>query len=720
MSDVVKIIYRVVDKATVSLAKIAAGITSVGTQVEKHYRQVDLFGKSVAVTGDSSKLASGKIFNLGVALQKSGGLFSGLGPIIQGLGQKIAALGPIAETATAMIVAFLAVKAAQAIVGFVSSSIRAFADFEYAMADVAAKLGVTVGSIVELTDLAKEMGIKYGVGAKVAAEGLVAFAAAGFDAEESAIALEEAMKLSIITGATLEQSSRLLVQSLAVYGDEAKAAAGYVDALVAADLASIASATQLGVALGYVGGQAAAFGMDVQETLTAVAALTNKVGQAEKAGRYLDALFSDLAKKSDRLGFTIYDASGELRPFADILGMVAYKMEGMTTETKMAWLAEIGLTRQSSRALLNLSELGNTAEETRDAFYELEVEISKSGAATDAVQTKMNTLRFAMDQWNATVQNLKVSIGKGLSPVMTLVVQGATALVGGFTWLINVLNAVGTTVGRVVLPPLKALWTAFGWLWEQLSKYLQPALDIFVGTLKTVGNVVNWALSSWEKFWTTVSGGMKKAGEVSEETTEGMKADWASLTDEVNNSVENMVDTVNDLLAKGFVGDAQDEIQKFVDCSVNKALDLHDQIRDSVYDLTVEMHERYARMVKDAEYLGGEQGKAMLRAAEDLKQGYLDKIGTLEEWQKKAIEGWYGPSIGDIVDDWAERNGDIGYEPSPTNYPSVDIPIITRDITVNLGGINIESITSDIDKEELLEEIGETIVDAVLAVGGNR
>ena len=695
MSKPVRIIYQVVDKATVSLGKIAAGVQGVGGATVK---------------------SSDRLIAFGGAFQETGGILGSVGSVLVGVGDKIAGLGPIAEAAAAMIVAYLAVKATQAIIGFTRDSIEAFADFEYVMADVAAKLGVTVGEIVELTDLAKEMGVKYGVGAKAAGGGLESFAAAGFNAEESAIALEEAMKLSIITGASLNESAKLIVQYLAMYGGEAKDAAEYVDALVSADLASIAAANEFGTALGYCGGSAAAFGVDIQETLGILALLTNKIGFAEKSGRYLDAMFADLMRKSDRLGFSIYDTSGKLRPLADIFGLFAYKMEGLSDEMRMAYLAEIGLTRQSARTIINLAGVGDSADDTRQKIYEMQDEINQTGVAAKAVDTKMGTLRFTMMKLDATVYNLKITIGEALAPAMTFIVEKVTDLVTGFTQFIEKLKSIGTTIDRVVNPPLEAFKVVLEGIDERLGS-IQPVLDNFAESMESLGKILEEPLVGWEKFWGKFSGAAEEAAEDVKKAVEDTEKSTEPLGNMITENVEDMVKTVNEALEQGLVGDAQDAIQRFVDCSVNKSLDLHDQIRDSIYDLTVEMHERYARMVKDAEYLGGEQGAAMLLAAEDLKQGYLDKIGTLEGWQKKTLEGWLGPTLGDISDTWTSTNGD--FEPLPTNFPELNYPPTPMgDITVNVGGITIESMNSDMDKDELLEDVGQTVVDALLAIGG--
>ncbi|MHA1286259.1 MAG: phage tail tape measure protein [Candidatus Thorarchaeota archaeon] len=677
MSKTVRIIYQLVDKVTPSLGKIVVSVQGVGQAAVK---------------------SSDRIIAFGAAFQESEGILGSVGSALVGIGDKIAGLGPIAEAAAAMIVAYLAIKGTQAIIGFTEKSIEAFAEFEYAMADVAAKLGMTVDEISDLSDLAKEIGIKYGVGAKKGAEGLESFAAAGFNAEESAIALEEAMKLSIITGASLNESAKLIVQSLAAYGDEAKDAAKYVDALVSADLASIAAANELGTALGYAGGSAATFGLNIQETLTAIAALTNKIGSAEKAGRYLDAMFADLMRKSDRLGFSIYDASGKLRPLADIFGLFAYKMKDMTTEMKMAYLAEVGLTRQSARTILHLAGLGDSAEETRLLFYELEEEINETGTATAAAETKMATLQFQMNKLDAAAQNVKIEIGRGLHPVLMGFIEGLIETAENVSNLIKYFNDLGELIGKRFKPTMDAISESYEKQQADMEKH-------------------KFSIGSLIKKWLSLGDGVKEAAEDVDKATDDMEKSTESLGSMMTENVENMVDDINEALSSGIVGDAQDEIQKFVDCSVNKWLDLHDQIRDSIYDLTVESNERYAQMLKQAEYVGGEEGEAIRRAAEDYKKAMDQKIAALREFQRKIREGWLGSTLGDISGTWTSTNGDRYFAPTPTDYPTLNYPPTMRDITVNVGGINVDSISSDIDKEELLEEVGQTVVDAII-IGG--
>lgn len=618
MSETVKIIYKVIDDATSKLGRIAKGIKSVGTTSKT---------TSAAVTG----------------------------------------LGTAASVASGMIFAYLAVEGVRAVQRFASESIQAFADFEYAMADVAAKLGTSLGDITELADTAKRLGMEYGIGAKEAAQGLVAFAAAGFDAAESNVALETAMHMSIISGIGMEQSAVMLVRALSVFGAGADEAAKYVDALVAADLASTAAASDLAIALGYAGSNAKSMGLDVYDSMTAIAALSDRVGGATKAGRYFAALLRDLRMKSKDLGIEIYTAEGSLRNFGDIVAAVSLQMEGLTTTQKNAWLISIGFTGQSINAMLALADMGDTAEETAAMWDELYDEIRKTGGAAAAVETKMDTLQKSMDKFKVAVELLQISLMEGLHPSLEKTIGDLTNFMSAITKVSDQTNKLNKYIKENPMPD---------WLWKR-SEYIQwhKDLEAFQKGLYTIGEV---------------------ADEVGNEISDAGKEIGEGLMD----PLESAIDEINRLIRDGLLGDAQGKFHDFTDCVTDKAGQMALGVQDEIYDLMVSTEEGYARLRAMAEKMPEGPGRrAAIQRVETYRTTGYERIEALESMLSTLLTTGTIPTAA-MDPSMSTQGGDV-----------------TIGMEINMYGIDPDSIDFAELRREMSEELLRQLIDAGV-VGG--
>jgi len=379
---------------------------------------------------------------VGPAIDRLTGTFGRLGGVLRRVG----------EIAGGTFAALMAFEGLRRVEDAVRRCIETFSEFEWTMKQVtlagASSLEEVEGLNEELVELARTVGRQVGVGASQAAEALLALVKAGFSGEEAAEALRAALNMMVITGVSAEEASELLVQAIAAFGLSAKDAARVVDALTAADLASIASARDLGIALGYCGAMAHTFGMSVEDALTAVAILTDRIGSAEKAGRYFDALLRDLIDKSDKLGVSVYEADGSMRPFAEIIADISARLAGMTDEERAAYLETVGFTAQSMRAILTLAGLGDTAEEVMQVWSSYREQIGRTGLAQQMAEKQMDTLKGALMKMRAAFQDAAITIGQACAPAISKFADS--------------LGEVGAFIANVVGPPL-------GWLLDKIA-----------------------------------------------------------------------------------------------------------------------------------------------------------------------------------------------------------------------------------------------------------
>jgi len=605
MAEKVTIIYSVVDEATTKLGRIAEGVKSIGT------------GSKTSGTAMSS-------------------------------------LGGIAKTASGLITAYIGVQAARAVVDFARSSVQAFADFEYAMAGVASKLGTTLGDITELSETARRVGVQYGIGAREAATGLVAFAAAGFDAAESAVALDAAVKLAIVSGISMEQSAVLIVRALSVFGSEADDAARYVDVLVAADLASTAAAGDLGVALGYAGASAKSMGLDVYEALTAISILSDRVGGATKAGRYFDALLREMRVKSEDLGIEIYTVDGRLRDFGDVVVDVSRKMEDMTVEQKNAWLTSVGFSSQAMRAMLALSDVGDSAEDAAELWAKYSDEIDEVGKSTEAVTTMMDTLTGSINVFKSSMEGMKITMAEEWGWIRTAV-DGLSELVQIQTWLI---------------------------------KHPRPGL----GAMPDV--IWEWKLD-YDKAVSDIKDGFKEIETAADDASDALEGIFDDSIDNLTQPFESAIDEINRLISQGLLSDAQGKFHDFTDCVTDKSGQMALGIQDDIWDLIVSTEEGYARLLAMAEEMPEGPGRqTAIQRAETYRAAGYERIEDLESILKTLL-----------------TTGTIPTVPMDSTLPVGGGDVII-DMDVHIFGIDPDNIDYNEIRRTISEDLLRKLIDA--------
>jgi len=121
-----------------------------------------------------------------------------------------------------------------AVGGLSGLGIKLAADFERAMADVAAVLGKPIDAIQDLTEYAKRMGIETVFSAREAAEAMYYLASAGYDAKEIMAALRPALDLAAATQADLAFATETVVTALAGFRYESDEAARVANTFAAA------------------------------------------------------------------------------------------------------------------------------------------------------------------------------------------------------------------------------------------------------------------------------------------------------------------------------------------------------------------------------------------------------------------------------------------------------------------------------------------------------
>ncbi|RLE37707.1 phage tail tape measure protein [Candidatus Woesearchaeota archaeon] len=455
----------------------------------------------------------------------------------------ISGLSEIAKTAAGVLGGMLAYDALNKVKDALEDSVNMFAKFEEVITRTVALSGAAGEEAEklaqELQAAARAAGLEFGVGAVQAAEALESLVKAGLEGEAAIKALNATLELATIENISAGQAADLLVGVLNQFKMSAEEAEITADMLVNASAAGIDTASDFALALSYVGNQAAALGFTLEETLAALVALNNQGIAAEKAGRYLNAMLTDLIEHYDKLGFSIYDSEGNMLSLTEIIENLANKLnEFSTEEERAAYLTEV-FGSQGMRAalgLLNLAEsmpteevmklasqLGLSRQEIEglmsagksagEVLEELSEKIKKSGTASEVTRKQLDTTAGVMKRMNAAVQDLMLDLGEALAPLITdlanflrtYFVPSLKFLIGGFRDFINFIKP-------HVLPALQTMWNILKGIYDRFS-WLGSAVGGFMNALSNLAgsiyNSVKPALDTIKGILDAISGAIK-------------------------------------------------------------------------------------------------------------------------------------------------------------------------------------------------------------------
>lgn len=363
------------------------------------------------MTLDSSDFDKGLDSAQGKAQTFGQKLKSGLSTSIKLLGAGLAATG------TAM-------------VGFGVSSVRTGQQFDRAMSQVAATMGVTSDEVQELRDFAKEMGATTVFTANQSAQALNYMALAGYDAEMSMRMLPNVLNLAAAGGMDLARASDMVTDAQSALGLTASETSVMVDQMARAASRSNTSVEQLGDAMLTIGGTATLMAGGTDRLSTVLGLLADNGIKGSEAGTHLRNMLlklssptDDGAKAMEALGLNVFDAEGKMRDMQDIITDMNVAFAGLTDQEKIQYISAMFNTRDIAavNALLNT---------TTERWDELGAEIVNStGAASKMAGTQLDNLSGAITLMKSAFEGLQITVGEQLMPTLKQFAKfGATSL----------------------------------------------------------------------------------------------------------------------------------------------------------------------------------------------------------------------------------------------------------------------------------------------------
>lgn len=332
------------------------------------------------------------------------------------------------------------------IVGLGTAALMASSEFETGMAKVSAVSGIVGGDLEMLKRQAIELGAATQFDTKQVADGMAEFAAAGFSAQKIFEVMPGTLDLAAAGQLGIAEASNITINALSQFGLQASEAGRIADVFAKGANAGVLSVADLGESMKQVGPVAGAMNISIEETVEALAVLSNAGFKGEQAGNALKAGLLRLADPTNKmrdamnyLGLSLRDANGNAKPFIEIISELSAKQISagdasiiFGKEFAAAWIA---LQKQGPEAIMAIrSELSNA-----------------DGYAREAAKTLTDNLAGDMERLGGTISGALTDLGIALTPIARVVVQVFDGIVGAIGDAIKIFSNLPVRVQNAVI-----------------------------------------------------------------------------------------------------------------------------------------------------------------------------------------------------------------------------------------------------------------------------
>jgi len=342
-------------------------------------------------------------------------------------------------------------------------------------------------------------------------------------ATDATLALAAAAQLDLANAATI------VAKQLGVWGETGVTAANVADLLASAANSSTVSVEELALGLANVGGSAKVAGLSFQETVQTMALIAPSFSSAADAGTSMKTFLQrlipttkDATEMMVKLGLAtkdgkskFFDAKGEFIGMEKAAELLHNATKNLSEEQKFLALNTI-FGSDAIRAAAAIAGAGAAG------YNEMGQAMKDAGGAAAAAAIMQQGYGFTLDQFNAAVETLQITVGSALLPYLTQLVAAAAEGVNTFTaWTSGILNAadpvaalaaqiglVGVTTGSVqqmITDAASAIFTAWNALSAALAPSAQTAWSAVQSTVQTalaaVQQAVQFAAALVTQIW---------------------------------------------------------------------------------------------------------------------------------------------------------------------------------------------------------------------------
>lgn len=499
------------------------------------------------------------------------------------------------------------------------SSVKAGAEFDTSMSQVAATMGKTtdelekeVGSVDlawgtfngNLREYAQEMGEHTAFSATEAADALNYMALAGYDAQKSMEMLPTVLNLAAAGNMDLATASDMVTDASSALNLSTEETVEMVDKMAMTASKANTSVEQLGDAYLTVGGTANNLSGGTTELSTALGILADSGMKGSEGGTILRNVILSLSaptkkaqKELDALGVSVFDSEGNMRSMNDIMLDLNESMSDMTSEERAKAMSQIFNKRDLKGVEALLAGAGDRWEELSGYIDDAQ------GSAQKMADTQLDNLQGDITLLKSAWEGLQINMSNKVTPALRKLVQALTwcidnagtlgpiilsvatafvtfavainigSIIQGVTGAMAALNAVlMANPIAIVIALLAGLTVAFVSLWKKSSafrafwiKLWWKIKDVATAAWKGIQNNV---INPVKTMYAVVTAVLSKLKEKAVSIWSSIKSIASNTWNGIKNAITHPIETARNTI-KGIL----DKIKGFFPLSIGKIFD---------------------------------------------------------------------------------------------------------------------------------------------------
>lgn len=395
---------------------------------------------------------------------------------------------------------------ATAVAAGIGLAVKSAADFEKQMSAVKAASSATATEMGQLSGLALKLGADTSKSASEAARGIEELAKAGISVPDILNgAAQAAINLSEATGTDVATAAEVASAAMATFGKSAGDMAGVSDTVTGAVNSSALSVEGFALGIAQAGSAAAGVGLSFEDTATALTALARAGLSGSDAGTSLKNMLISMAAPTDtqakamrELGLmteggkkAFFDASGEIRSYSEIAGILQDKLGTLSSEQKIAAL-EAMFGRDAFRAAKEAMDLGA---EGADA---LGAAVNRQGQTFENARARTDNLAGDMERLSGAAETAAIKLGQSFQEPLRGATQALTTFISES--VTPFIEEHGPAFAKAATDAAKGLTQGAGSLAESAKTAASEGLEVLRKKLAELGPALaEWASTAGEK-----------------------------------------------------------------------------------------------------------------------------------------------------------------------------------------------------------------------------
>jgi len=353
------------------------------------------------------------------AQQQMDGAFQNIGRGISSIGGQFQQVGAQMTLLTAPIIAFGA------------QGVQAAARFEDALKEIEVRAGLTTDQMESVRSKALEIGRDTQFSAGQGVEAFLQLLTAGQSVEEAFLTIDSVIMGAAASGEELGFVSDGLTDIMAALNLRVEDVGGVVQAMSDAAASSSAEFSDLVMGFQNLGGAASQFNIPMREQAAILALFSENGIKGAEAGTQLRSMLRAMSADTDRtqgawqrLGTSMFDATGAARPLGDVMEDIRAGLAGMTDEQR---------TRTIQDLAGSFGQLGLIALTSGDSIEDMMSMMSQGADVADVAAARMDTFSGAIAFLRGSIETFQINtLTPFLNDVLRPLVMRVAELINAF------------------------------------------------------------------------------------------------------------------------------------------------------------------------------------------------------------------------------------------------------------------------------------------------